>query len=337
MMFDKRKEADINISDSSGEHILCSDSGKILPQSLSTAPDYIQLYPTLRCDLACDFCFNRGLPAGSDMKLDDLIRMTGLLKQPGTSTIDIMGGEPLLHKDIIPFIEHAFSQGMKVNISTNGKGRERLSMLTDHFPELRVGISINDFDMLGSLSGMIFKNRLVVKTVVGSQFKTALIDELMASGSGSVNLIYRDALDPAHLDDTMPFDIFLMTFRRTFDHSGAGTVFCSGFLPDTAHYPVLKKTRCPAGTTKLGIMPDGSAYPCNLFFGFPAFRLGNIFTTSFSEIWDHRTLDYFRVYKRNSCPRTDCELHAECHGGCPAHSFAHYGDLSAPEPRCTRK
>jgi radical SAM protein with 4Fe4S-binding SPASM domain len=81
-------------------------------------------------------------------------------------------------------------------------------------------------------------------------------------------------------------------------------------------------------------MPDGSVYPCNLFFGFEEFLLGNIFTDPFEEIWGHRQLSFFRTFSGNKCPRKDCELHHRCHGGCPAHSYAHFGKRSAPEPRC---
>jgi radical SAM protein with 4Fe4S-binding SPASM domain len=111
-------------------------------------------------------------------------------------------------------------------------------------------------------------------------------------------------------------------------------VFCSGFLPDLEQYPQLLKARCPAGTTKLGIMPDGSVYPCNLFFGKEEYRLGNILSDPFDAIWRHSALAFFRTFSGNRCPRTSCALHARCHGGCPAHSYARFGKHSAPEPRC---
>jgi radical SAM protein with 4Fe4S-binding SPASM domain len=114
----------------------------------------------------------------------------------------------------------------------------------------------------------------------------------------------------------------------------AGVVFCSGFIPDLDQYPQLRTTRCPGGTTKLAIFPDGSVYPCNLLFGRGEYRLGNILADPFDSIWHHPALMFFRTFSGNACPRTACELHNKCHGGCPAHSQAHGGKLSEPDPRC---
>jgi radical SAM protein with 4Fe4S-binding SPASM domain len=114
-------------------------------------------------------------------------------------------------------------------------------------------------------------------------------------------------------------------------------VYCSGFLPDIEHYPELSQTRCPAGTTKLGVMPDGSVYPCNLFFGKKEFFLGNILTDPFESIWSHEVLAFFRSVTENPCLVRHCTVRSECHGGCPAHSLFITGDLAAPDPRCDNR
>ena len=303
---------------------------------MTSAPDYIQLYPTTRCNQACDFCFNRGLQQLEDLPFDDFKRMVGILKRIGTRTLDIMGGEPVLHHDLMRFIRYSLQEGMKLNISSNGTETVLLGEVRDRYPDMLVGISVNDRKAVPALEEFIRSKRVLVKTVVGRQLDAKLIDDLLSCGQAGLALIYRDALDPAQLGETAPFDDFLGTVQERYDSRRVVTVSCSGFLPDFHRYPALLKARCPAGTTKLGILPDGSVYPCNLFFGFPEFRLGNILTTPFEEIWRHPLLSYFRTFVRNTCPRRDCGLHARCHGGCPAHSYAHYGKRSAPEPRCVR-
>ena len=61
------------------------------------APAYVQFYPTLRCNLACDFCFNRGLPPLPDVEPADFARMLDRLRAAGVDTLDLLGGEPTLH------------------------------------------------------------------------------------------------------------------------------------------------------------------------------------------------------------------------------------------------
>lgn len=300
------------------------------------APDYIQLYPTLRCNLSCGFCFNQGLPEMRDMSFEAFKELADRLKYLGVRTLDILGGEPTMHAELPRFLDHAVQRGLAVNISSNGSDTSLLTEIMHAHPAVQVGISVNDRTTAERLSRFIRNSSPVVKTVQGSRLDTALIETLLSYRPKAFYLLYQDAMDPAQLARTAPFDSFLHTLRSGFEPGQVGTVYCSGFLPDHQNYPQLLKARCPAGTTKLGVLPDGSVYPCNLLFGKEEFRLGNILTDPFEEIWRHRQLAWFRTFTRNQCPRTDCELHRSCHGGCPAHSLIHSGKRSDPEPRCVR-
>ncbi len=134
----------------------------------------------------------------------------------------------------------------------------------------------------------------------------------------------------------MPFNEF---YKQLSDmknkYPNIAGVYCGGFLPDTEKCSLLGNTRCPAGTAKLSVLPDGSVYPCYLFFRRPEFRLGNILTESFKDILESPILNYFRKFDGNKCPITTCELFSECHGGCPAISLLICNNIDAPDPRCT--
>ena len=301
---------------------------------MRSAPDYIQLYPTLRCNLACSFCFNRSLPQMKDMPFRDFQRLADMLTAFGVRILDIIGGEPTIHPDLQMMIKTARQKGLAVNISSNGTNLIQLEAIREKYPQVSIGISVNDSKISLGLEEFIRKHRPIVKMVDGRFIDDVLIKRLLALKPKKFFLLYRDALDPAQLKETVPFDQFRRYVQDTYDQAQVGTVSCSGFLPDHQQYPELLKARCPAGTTKLGIMPDGSVYPCNLFFGKEEFRLGNILTDTFEEIWGHHKLSFFRTFIGNKCPRTDCELHVRCRGGCPAHSYAHTGMRTAPEPRC---
>jgi len=301
---------------------------------MRSAPDYIQFYPTLRCNQSCEFCFNQTMPSMPDMSSDNLGFMLEKILALPVSTLDIIGGEPTLHPHIVGFVRTAVQRGLNVNISSNGTNIGVLEDLLDAGDNVSIGISINDRETLDSSAGFIYKNRVVVKSIFHPEMDEAFIRDILSLRPKQFYVIYRDALDRNNLHACSPFHQFVSLATERFHPVQADTVFCSGFLPDSVTYPELAQVRCPAGTTKLGVMPDGSVYPCNLFFGKKEFLLGNILTDPFESIWDHQALVFFRSAVHNSCPVTTCELHFRCHGGCPAHSFAHTGMLNAPDPRC---
>jgi radical SAM protein with 4Fe4S-binding SPASM domain len=222
---------------------------------------------------------------------------------------------------------------MRVNISSNGRDTDLLAEITRRFTRVVVGVSVNDQTTLQHLERFLRKHRPIVKTVFSRSVDHGLIEQVLSLSPRRYYLLYRDVLGPGELDESLPFHRFLEEVGIRYG-SRVGVVFCSGFIPDLGLYPQLRTARCPGGTTKLGIFPDGSVYPCNLLFGKEEYRLGNIHTDPFDTIWRHPAHAFFRTFTGNTCPRTACELHTKCHGGCPAHSTAHTGKRSAPEPRC---
>ncbi len=301
---------------------------------MRNGPDYIQFYPTLRCNKSCDFCFNRDMSPAPDMSLNNFRRMLVVLKGARVKTLDIIGGEPTLHPDIATFVREAVQQGLSVNLSSNGTDLPLLAEMMQMGQQVTVGISINDRDSLVRAKKFIGTHKPVVKSIYRHGLDSCLVNEILSLAPQRYFLIYRDALDPAELNEAFPFHQFLSEMEKRYDPEQVGMVYCSGFLPDTKQYPELCGVRCPAGTTKLGIMPDGSVYPCNLFFGKKEFLLGNILTDPFHAVWNINKLTFFRTAQKNSCPDRSCVLHDRCHGGCPAHSFAYTGQLEEADPRC---
>jgi radical SAM protein with 4Fe4S-binding SPASM domain len=274
------------------------------------------------------------MPFVQDISLDDFRNMLLTLKSLSVKTLDIIGGEPTMHRAILPLIREADANGFRVNISSNGTNIKLLEEILDMDSHITVGISINDKATFGRLQEFIKKRKPVIKTVFSPDRDSGMIQDILSLNPERFYLIYRDAMEREGLREARPFHEFMRIAQEEFGSSRVGTVFCSGFLPDLEDYPELSTARCPAGTTKLGIMPDGSVYPCNLLFGRTDFLLGNILTDPFEIIWNHRALGFFRAFTGNSCPKTACAHHTTCHGGCPAHSLIHFGCLSAPDPRC---
>ena len=310
------------------------------------APAYLQFYPTLRCNMACTFCFNRGvaekISGAIDADIDDFRKIVAIAADQGIGHIDFLGGEPTLHPDIEAMIGAIASAGMMTTMSSNGTRPEILEALSRRFPEtsLRIGISVNARPNAGPFDSRLLHYIETYRPIVKTLFSNdpALLDNGLFAGFDTkgldLRLIYRDAVQEADLKECAGFAAFYDALGRMKARvSNLEGVYCSGFLPDS-DYPELDAVRCPAGTTKLAVLPDGSVYPCYLLFRDERFRLGNLLEDDFQAIWEHPLLDFFRHFEKNQCPKTRCSLHDRCHGGCPAISYIFSGDPAGPDPRC---
>ncbi|MFN3740920.1 MAG: SPASM domain-containing protein [Thermodesulfovibrionales bacterium] len=290
--------------------------------------EYIQLFLSFRCNQACDFCFNRGIVENTAMSLLDFKILTSKLRAAGIKEIDILGGEPLLHEEIIPILETALDNFDSVFISTNGTNIDLMLKLKKFLLQTKIGISLNS-EPEKDLREFIISNRPLLKSIAS---RKALIPfwawDFIKRGF-PYYIIFRDILHPAELKDSMPFYKFLDGIDKWSKiYPELRPVYCSGFISGEAQW------RCPAGSTKLSIMPDGSVFPCYLFFKFSEFRLGNIFDSELEEILRNPILDFFKRQTTNKCDIKSCHVKALCNGGCPAVSYSIYRELTRPDPRC---
>lgn len=299
----------------------------------------LQFFPSMRCNQACDFCFNRGIAPKGEIDAGRFSLLLDVMSGSGIPELDLLGGEPTLLPFLPEAIAEAISRKIKVNISSNGTNVPMLTTLAQRFPpdQLMIGISVNDDPLPESLSVFIKAFRPALKSIC-SHGQTIPDSAYRYLDLPRVEYyhIFRDALRPGDLDATLPYS----DFRRELSllqsrHANVHGVVCGGFVPDLDDAPELEGARCPAGTTKLSVMPDGSVYPCYLLFRNPEFRLGNILTDPFETIWENKILRFFRLFQGNRCGTTICRYYASCHGGCPAVSLLVTGELFAPDPRCS--
>jgi len=301
-------------------------------------PQYIQFYPTMRCNLSCPFCFNKGMKTVRDISISDFEALVSIISDIGVKEIDMLGGEPTLHPEFSQIVSLLFRSKMRATISSNGVSVSSLREISKRYigNQIKIGVSINTNSINGELHKYIVTYKPVLKSVCT---KERLIHEGIKTYLGlsgiEYYLIFMDTLSDEDLKNSLPFyEYYIKINQLKAIFENLDGVFCSGFIPDIKNYPVLQYVRCPAGTTKLAVMPDGSVYPCYLLFRNEEFRLGNIFIDDFRRIWENPILDFFRKFEKNSCINTRCELFSLCHGGCPAISFLIFGSLNAPDPRC---
>lgn len=272
-----------------------------------------------------------------DTPLSALEKLVNNLAGNGIREIDILGGEPTLYHGLGRLIGAAAESAVHVFLSSNGSDPAIIDRLSDRFGgTLTVGISLNDREPPSALDEFIFRRRPLLKSVCRRAMPLPHRVERYLDSGLKFFLLFMDALSDDDLKDCPAYYEYREILDRLQrDYPQAEGVYCSGFVP-CKDEPV-PAMRCPAGSTKLSVLPDGSVYPCYLLFRRGEFRLGNIFEDAFCSIWENPTLDFFRNFGGNKCPRRECAFFRKCRGGCPAVSLSVTGSLDAPDPRCLRR
>jgi radical SAM protein with 4Fe4S-binding SPASM domain len=318
-------------------------------------PSFIQLYPTLRCNQDCGFCFNRNISSDSygDMNDTDADALGNLLIKNGMPEIDILGGEPMLMPWIRDFTARMTGSGVKINISTNGSLHNVLEGFMDMEESLlTIGFSVHGFSRthdaltksenfscaVRGIRKMIDAGKdPLVKSVLLRENKNEifeLVHYIAELGVKRYFLLYEDTIGREAPRSSFSFpefyDIYSQVKTNSKSFLDVDFVAGSGF-----HKYGGLAGRCDAGTEKIAILPDGSTFPCNLFAGFKEFRLGNIFEDGIEQILQNPFLESFRNYGQgNPCKVIDCRNYSACKGGCPAHNYFFCHTLDTGDPRC---
>ncbi len=81
--------------------------------------------------------------------------------------IDILGGEPTLHPDIVRLVDKAATLKLRLNLSTNGTNVPLLEYLSSAYNRntLNIGISLNDSHVVKGLGDYIADYRTVIKSI----------------------------------------------------------------------------------------------------------------------------------------------------------------------------
>jgi radical SAM protein with 4Fe4S-binding SPASM domain len=273
-----------------------------------------------------------------DISINDFENIILIIADSGVKEVDILGGEPTLHPEFAQMVDLICKNNLKATISSNGFNIHLLEELSRTFngKRIKIGVSIHSAPITRELHEYIIGYKPLLKSVSSKQQTIPEIAEQYLRLSGiQYYLLFMDTLYNDDLKNSLPFYEFFKRIKCLKGvYKNVDGVFCSGFIPDVEHYPVLQYVRCPAGTTKLTVMQDGSVFPCYLFSRHDDFKLGNILFDDFDRIWKNPILNIFRNFKDNSCINTSCELFSLCHGGCPAVSLLIFGSVNAPDPRC---
>jgi pyruvate formate lyase activating enzyme len=157
--------------------------------SLLDYPDRISaIVWTSGCNFRCPFCYNKKLAIGTTelFPQDEILSFLSKRKHLLEAVV-ISGGEPLLHDDLIDFIQRIKDLHLLVKIDTNGGFPDKLANLLEHdfvdYVAMDVKAPKNKYNQLSGSNvdvSKIEKSVDIIKTKAPAyEFKTTFIPGLL--------------------------------------------------------------------------------------------------------------------------------------------------------------
>ena len=129
--------------------------------------DFIHVMVTNRCNRRCPFCFDENRKFGKDITRENFIKIMDKAKENNIREVCILGGEPLLHPDIVWLCKTCKEYGFKTVMTTNYAKPEVLLEGDKDLDSINISY-YNQTDLPDqknytadiSLSALIYKGRL---------------------------------------------------------------------------------------------------------------------------------------------------------------------------------
>ncbi|MGD0838927.1 MAG: radical SAM protein [Polyangia bacterium] len=102
------------------------------PRAVNSKPLWAQINVTWQCNLSCAYCSEHDNAKGH-VPFADVIARIDKCKELDVLHTDLIGGEPLLHPEIVELVRHVRARGMTTGMTTNGflLTPDRLAALLD--------------------------------------------------------------------------------------------------------------------------------------------------------------------------------------------------------------
>lgn len=278
-------------------------------------PVYVEIGPTNRCNHRCVFCcydfyVNK---TGANISRQIMLKTLKDLADNGTKSVMFAGdGEPLLHENIVEFVEKAKEFGMDVSMTTNGNllDSEKAEKILPNLSWIRVsldagspethskvhGVSPENFEkIINNLKNAVeIKKKKNLKVVIGVQFllipdnaqdlirvaqilKEIGVDNLQvkpySQNPESVNKFV------INYEEYAPLELEL----RKYNSPEFKVFFREQTMKRIEEGNVYP--RCFGLSFFALIDAKGEIFPCSLFYNKPDFTYGNLYKDSFEEIW----------------------------------------------------
>jgi len=300
---------------------------------------------TYRCNWRCGFCYNPRHRDLRGLKGAEWVEVIVELRELGTLTVTLTGGEPLLHPDFFRIARAVREQGFALRVFTNGslidaETAQRLAELHPMGVELSLhGATAATHDGTTGTPGSWSSLVQALDRLEASGVRVLLKTPLTRLNEGELDAMIAFAAErrvPYLVDPTLsPRDDGSM---KPLEYSASDDVIASLLRNPTVRTSLGEQVRekggvnCGLGRITLAVDPEGNVYPC------PQWRhssLGNVRDTRLTTLW--RESEARRQAAEVARLANDRLLEA---GGpvarfafCPALAFRTTGDPTRPDAR----
>ena len=286
-------------------------------------PVFANLMITRRCNLNCSFC---SLESPEEMEWKRVLITLKMMGQFGVKKINITGGEPLLHPNILEILKTATDLDMKISLSTNGTLLTKYAKELSKFNNLFIGVSLDGatpktHDVLRGKEGL-FKEIMAGLKKLSKYFPVSRIgidmvitnkniDELFLMHDLAQKIGVKVSFNPVQgYPDLYPssdkqinkYLSFIRTHRFSLFRCTKNWTYWKkvvSYWKDT-----LGKTRCAGLSFGFGVDVKGNLRTCCVWGG--GYALGNVFNTPLKELWNSKEAYKIRKKIFNGGCTTSC-------------------------------
>ncbi len=326
-------------------------------EALYERPITVQIDTTNRCNLSCEYCYNKeNSVKGRELNDNEFIKIIEkIIKELNPVRVCFSGGETLLRKELFfKSTKILKDANIDVHINTNGflidkdvaqkmreLGVDLVRIALDDIKDLkntdRFGRSLGE--VLDNLSNYFVKENVVIACVIRKSNKDRLFD--MAS------FVKSKGFGTFHLLDLIPCGIngkkemlekedwkeFYKIFSKI-KKIGVNIIPNHALLFENNQTKNLVVPFCMAGKYKFIITANGFVVPCN-YFKSEKWVCGDARKENLLKIWhESEGILRFRYPKLNNSKCKNCDLNKLCQGGCKALAERMMGDPFGGDPYC---
>ena len=291
--------------------------------SITDLPKEVKFEITAKCNMDCEFCFNRNSLSRDmqDLPKEEVFAIIEKISQSGIRSLRITGGEPFMRKDIYDILKHAKEWNMFVIVNTNVK------LINER--DIRKLSTLVDVVLLPCHSKEEIPEKMRIAQVLQKNNITPIINTVLTKGNIRELEHFLGAIEKTDIewflarpiptaDNKTPIDNrdIAMTIEKLVSHQGTKRIlieslpFCS-YDPDKVR--LFSKGSGGCGIfNKMVIDPEGKIKPCYSI----SVKTGVIGKNEIHDAW-RRGLSYeTRTMKNMPEACRKCRYLNECLGGC---------------------
>lgn len=320
------------------------------------------------CPMQCIHCSNDNT-LQERLEFNEIISVVSDFKDLGGQILEISGGEPLEHTDILKIIRYAKTKGLEVRIYTSGLVSQdsRFVSITDKLANDLIESHLDKiiFNIEGSISithelitGLKGSYNKAVESIstaisaglwVGIHFVPTRLNfreieqafEISRDLGVSEFAILRFVPQGRGLKNRKILELSYQEYQELFNRLNKIKTQLNIRIghPLNCFIDGSERSECIAGKSICLIKPNGDITPCPAFKYNVDYVAGNIRKTTLIDIWSNsEILQKLRKFEyENLIGCKNCTFLSKCKGGCTAQRILKWGDLyRGNDPSCLR-